>query len=280
MFSAALPKIAIMKSAHGPADHFLLLTACEATEAITTPARRILFSRPSGTLKLACRSNALRRSQPDRRRLRSATRRTIPVVEMYGILIYDGVEPIDLGATFGVLSIAKRIAPDLSFAGVARSAGAVTCANGMKVVADHGFADAPVFEDLIVTGGPGWTDAAADDATLSYLRATKSRVSSICTGAMIIAAAGLLDGKRATTKHAVFAGETPPVDLLGRGIATEHAAIVDDGGIVTGGGITLGIDTMFYCLARSHGEEVAKETARVMEYGRALAANKDALGYA
>lgn len=199
---------------------------------------------------------------------------------MYGILIYDGVEPIDLGATFGVLSIAKRIAPDLHFAGVARSAGIVTCANGMKVAADHGFEDAPDFDELVVTGGPGWPEAAADDATLSYLRTTSARVSSICTGAMIIAAAGLLDGKRATTKHAVFSGETPPVDLLDQSITIEHAAIVDDGGIVTGGGITLGIDTMFYCLARSHGQEVAKETARVMEYDRALTANRDALGYA
>lgn len=199
---------------------------------------------------------------------------------MYGILIYDGVEPIDLGATFGVLSIAKRIAPESRFAGVARSAGIVTCANGMKVVADHGFEDAPDFDELVVTGGPGWPEAAADDATLAYLRTTSARISSICTGAMIIAAAGLLDGKRATTKHAVFSGETPPVDLLDSSITTEHAAIVDDGGIVTGGGITLGIDTMFYCLARSHGQEVARETARVMEYDRALAANRDALGYA
>ena len=197
---------------------------------------------------------------------------------MYGILIYEGVEPIDLGATFGVLSIAKRIAPDLGFKGVARTKGLIRCANGMQVVADYGFADAPDFEDLIVTGGPGWVEAAKDEATLDYLRASNARISSICTGAMILAAVGLLDGRRATTKHAVFAGETPPVGLLPDTVSTENAAIVDDG-IVTGGGITLGIDTVFYCLKRSHGAEVAAETARVMEYSRALDANKAALGY-
>lgn len=198
---------------------------------------------------------------------------------MYGILIYDGVEPIDLGATYGVLSIAKRIAPDLAFKGVAKAQGLITCANGMQVVADHGFDEAPEFDEIIVTGGPGWVDAARDEDTLAYLRGTGARLTSICTGAMILAAAGVLDGKRATTKQAVFDGETPPVDLLPDGVAIEHAAIVDDGGVVTGGGITLGIDTVFYCLRRSHGAEVAAQTARVMEYGRALAANKAALGY-
>ncbi len=70
---------------------------------------------------------------------------------MYGILIYDGVEPIDIGATFGVLSMARRIAPGLAFAGVARAAGEVICASGMKMHADFGFGDAPAFDDLIVT---------------------------------------------------------------------------------------------------------------------------------
>lgn len=198
---------------------------------------------------------------------------------MYGILIYDGVEPIDLGATFGVFSMASRIAPDLAFASVAQRSGLITCASGMQVVADHGFDDAPVFDEIIVTGGPGWVDAAKDPATLAYLRGTTARISAICTGAMIVAAAGLLAGKRATTKHEVFPGETAPVDLLGRDVRTDRSAIVDDQGIVTGGGVTLGIDTVFYCLARSHGEAVARETARVMEYTRALDANRAALGY-
>lgn len=197
---------------------------------------------------------------------------------MYGILIYDDVEPIDIGASFGVLSIARRIAPDLAFRGVARKPGVITCANGLQVVADHGFQDAPDFSELIVTGGPGWVQAAQDDETLDYLRRSTARLTAICTGAMILAAAGLLNGRQATTKHRVFAGETPPVDLLPAGVRTRQAVVVEDGGITTGGGITLGIDTIFYALARSHGQDVADETARVMEYDRALAANSAALG--
>lgn len=198
---------------------------------------------------------------------------------MYGILIYPGVEPIDIGAAYGVLSMARRIAPGLRYAGLARRAGEVICANGLVVHADYGFGDAPEFEDLIVTGGPGWAHAAEDTETLDYLRGSTARLSSICTGALILATAGLLDGKQATTKHEVFEGETRPVDLFPEAITRRHATLVDDGGVLTGGGVTLGIDTMFYCLARSHGARVAEETARVMEYGRALAANRAALGH-
>lgn len=197
---------------------------------------------------------------------------------MYGILIYDGVEPIDLGATFGVFSMARRIAPDLRFAGVARRAGEVLCAGGLRVTADHGFDDAPAFEDVIVTGGPGWIEAATDEATLDYLRHSPGRKSAICTGAMILAAAGLLDGRRAATKTQVFEGETPPADLLPPSVERRGEAVVEDGGIVTGGGVTLGLDVVFHLLARSHGASVARETARVMEYSRALEANRAALG--
>lgn len=199
---------------------------------------------------------------------------------MYGIFLYDGVEPIDVGATFGVLSMASRIAPDLRFAGVARKSGDILCAGGLNVTARYSFADAPEFSDLIVTGGPGWQAASKDPETLNYIASSSARVSAICTGAMILAAAGTLASKRATTKHEVFDGEVSPLKILAENIETRSAVVVDDGGIVTSGGVTLGIDAMFYCLARSHGEHVANETARVMEYSRALATNKSALGYA
>jgi len=198
---------------------------------------------------------------------------------MYGIFVYDGVEPIDLGATVGVLSMARRIAPTLDYVTIAKNPGEVVCASGFRITADCGFDTAPPVQDLIVTGGPGWTEVARDTASLNFLRASKARVSSICTGAMILDAAKLTKGHRVTTKSAVFAGETAPSDLLSPDTSYCRAVLVEDGGIVTGGGVSMGMDTMFYCLARSHGKELAEETARVMEYGRALEANRNALGY-
>src|ERR1700730_6693377 len=74
----------------------------------------------------------------------------------FGIFIYDGVEPIDL-ATFGVLSMARRIAPEITICTIAPRAGSVALANGLKVTADFGIDDAPSCDLVIVTGGGSWT---------------------------------------------------------------------------------------------------------------------------
>jgi transcriptional regulator GlxA family with amidase domain len=106
----------------------------------------------------------------------------------FGIFIYDGVEPIDL-ATFGVLSMARRIAPEISICTIAPRAGTVELANGLKVSADFGIADAPACDIVVVTGGPGWTAQAKAPATLDYIRRVHAsrRIASVCTGGMILA---------------------------------------------------------------------------------------------
>jgi transcriptional regulator GlxA family with amidase domain len=200
----------------------------------------------------------------------------------FGILIYDGVEPVDL-ATFGVLSMARRVAPEISIFTVAPQKGVVAFSNGLNVLADFGYADCPPCDALIVTGGPGWMAQCSTPATLDFLRRYKpARVTAgVCTGGMIMAAAGLLDGHMATTKQEVIGAEVPPVRLLRerhpKVKVTELASLVDCGPIVTGGGVTLGIDATLHLLERLLGERVANETARIMEYSRAWRANKEAL---
>lgn len=200
----------------------------------------------------------------------------------FAVLLYDGVEPVDL-ATYGVLSMARRIAPGISMFTVAPRAGVVRLANGLRVLADHGFADCPASDALIVTGGPGWSEQCANPQTLAFLRDySRGRlVAGVCTGAMILAAAGLLDGKSATTKREVAGVEVPPVKLMRerhpRIDVKEGASLVDCGAVITGGGVTLGIDATLHLLARLLGEPVAAETARIMEYERAWRANREAL---
>jgi transcriptional regulator GlxA family with amidase domain len=199
---------------------------------------------------------------------------------LFGIFIYDGVEPIDL-ATFGVLSMARRIAPHIRICTIAPTAGIVRLSNGLDVVAQFGIEDAPVCDIVIVTGGPGWEDQSRSPATLAYIRHVhaSSKVASVCTGAMILAASGVLNGSTATTKRAVVPPELSPLERMRHmylQIDVREAPIVDTGAVVTGGGVSLCIDTTLHILGKMLGEQVASETARILEYQRAREANRNA----
>jgi len=199
---------------------------------------------------------------------------------LFGIFIYDRVEPIDL-ATYGVLSMARRIAPEIEICTIAPRAGSVALANGLTVLADFGIDNAPTCDLVIVTGGPGWAVQAEAPATLDYVRRVHSsgRIVSVCTGAMILAASGILEGGPATTKREVVPPEEPPLQLMRLkypNIDVREAVLVDrGGGTVTGGGVSLCIDTTLYLLGQMLGEQVADETARIMEYQRARRANRE-----
>jgi transcriptional regulator GlxA family with amidase domain len=200
----------------------------------------------------------------------------------FAILAYDGIEPIDIGATYGVLSMAKRIAPNLEFFVVSKAGGELAMANGLRLVADHAFAGCPAADVLIVLGGPGWQAASCDAQTLAFIEGFHRRgtVAAVCTGGMIVAAAGLLDGRRATTKREIVDGEARPLDLLAQrypGVRATEARVVDTGTVLTGGGVSLGIDMTLHLIARYLGSHVADETARILEYRNAWKANAAAL---
>lgn len=199
----------------------------------------------------------------------------------FAVFIYEGVEPIDL-ATFGVLSMARRVAPQIEILTVAPAAGPVLLSNGLTVLAQHGVADCPPADVLIVTGGPGWVAQTENPATLEFLRryGADRIVASVCTGGMILAAAGLLDGYRATTKREVIGAEIQPLKLMKERhptICVQEARLVDEGNRITGGGVTLCIDTTLHLIERFLGKQVAAETARIMEYTTAREANRRAL---
>jgi transcriptional regulator GlxA family with amidase domain len=195
----------------------------------------------------------------------------------FGIFIYDGVEPIDL-ATFGVLSMARRIRPDIEICTLAPAAGAVKLSNGLVVMADHALGAAPRQDVIVITGGPGWESESQRPQTLLALRqrAADTLLVSVCTGGMILGASGVLDGKRATTKREVVPPEPPPIQRMRELhplIDVREASLVDEDRVITGGGVSLCIDAMLHLLKRFYGADVADETARILEYQRAWSAN-------
>jgi transcriptional regulator GlxA family with amidase domain len=155
----------------------------------------------------------------------------------------------------------------------------VRLSNGLRVVADYGIDYAPDCDVLIITGGPGWEAQATASETLDFIRSRGpgTRLASVCTGAMILAASGVLDGRKATTKREVVPPERPPIDVMRQqypAIDVSAATVVDNGSVVTGGGVSLCIDATLHIIERELGTRVAQETARIIEYTRAWEANR------
>ncbi len=187
------------------------------------------------------------------------------------IHVYDDVEPIDVGATFGVLSMAKRVDPGIEMALVARHAGTVRLANGLEIVVPYGLADCPAGDVLMILGGAAWPALSQDQPTLEFIRSFNSAgiVASVCTGALIVAATGLLEGRTATTRRYAPRGVDTPLELMARihpGVHATEARYVDSGPVITGGGVVLAVDTTLHLIGRFRGHKVAAETARIIEY--------------
>lgn len=201
---------------------------------------------------------------------------------LIAVVIYHGVEPIDVGGTIGVVSMASRVLPNIRAVTVAGQAGPVRCAGGLVVEAAHGFSDMPEVDALLVTGGPGWRAEVENPAMLDFLsRQDPGAMMSVCTGALILGAAGLLTGREATTRRAAVGAEAEsPLALLARmGAITRAAQIVDTGhGPASAGGVSLAIDGTLHLIGRLYGAEAQAAVAKVIEYDRAFAANAAALG--
>jgi transcriptional regulator GlxA family with amidase domain len=176
------------------------------------------------------------------------------------VLLYDGFTALDAIGPYEVLS---RL-PSASVTFVAAEAGPVRSDNGMlTLVAGHSIEDITSPEIVLVPGGPGEVAARAGGSMLEWLgtaHQTSTWTTSVCTGSLILAAAGLLDGKRATS-HWLALGE---LRRLGAEPISER--VVFDGKIVTAAGVSAGIDMALALAARIAGEKVAQAIQLGIEY--------------
>jgi transcriptional regulator GlxA family with amidase domain len=194
-----------------------------------------------------------------------------------GILIFDGVAALDVAGPLEVLSRARlepgaesRSREDAALFEVftvARSREPVTATGGLGLLPSHCFADAPPIDILVVPGGFGTRPLLQDAETIEWIRSTAAaarRTASICTGALLLARAGLLDGRRATTHWGAFG----LLATLGHGIEVDREARFVDDGVLTSAGLATGMDLALHLVETLFGRAVADETARYIEYRR------------
>jgi transcriptional regulator GlxA family with amidase domain len=176
------------------------------------------------------------------------------------IVTYDRLTALDAIGPYEVLS---RL-PGATVTFVGTEPGPVRTDNGMlTIVAERALAELPAPDIVLVPGGPGEVAARAGAETLDWLRQaheTSEWTTSVCTGALVLAAAGLLDGRRATTHWLAF-------DELSRlGAVPVHERVVFDGKLVTAAGVSAGIDMALALAARIAGETVAQAIQLGIEY--------------
>lgn len=194
-----------------------------------------------------------------------------------GILIFDGVEVLDFAGPFEVFSRTRVLpgvesrrseesAPFKVFT-VAKSRTPISTTGGLQVIPNFAFADAPNIDLLVVPGGFGTRPLLQDAETLEWIRraaAAARTVTSVCTGSLLLAKAGLLNGRHATTHW----GALDLLESLDASAKVERDLRVVDDGIISSAGVASGIDMAFYVVERLFGREIADETARYIEYRR------------
>lgn len=184
------------------------------------------------------------------------------------ILLFPDVEVLDFAGPFEVFSATSEAVKPGAFAvhTVAHDADGIRARNGLFILPGDTFESVPPPEVVVVPGGAGTREAMEDPETMQWLAevgAAAEVVLSVCTGVRLLAKLGWLEGLRATTHHSVL-------DELRRTYPntawTADARFVDNGHIVTAGGVAAGIDASLHVVARLLGVEFARSAARYIEY--------------
>ncbi|PDY37878.1 AraC family transcriptional regulator [Bacillus wiedmannii] len=185
-----------------------------------------------------------------------------------GIFLFNEVEVLDFAGPFEVFSVTE-VDEEKPFTvyTVSQNGEMITARNGLKVKPDYSIEDLPPIDILIIPGGKDVREnEVQNDIIINWVRQQMKELklmASVCTGALLLAKAGLLEGLKATTHWAsiqTFKGDFPNVEVM------ENVKFVDEGHIITSAGISAGINMSFHIVKNLLGVEIAEETAKSMEY--------------
>ena len=187
-----------------------------------------------------------------------------------GVLLYPAFElldvygPLEMFASLGAERVDIKLIAE--HAGPVAAAVGIEGQTGPKSLAEFGLDDAPPFDVLLVPGGIGTIPALANERLLAFIRArarTTKIIASVCSGSALLAKAGVLDGKRATSNKQFFSLATAQSDKVKW---VEAARWVDEGNVVTSSGVSAGMDMALAVIARLFGNEVAETISVGTEY--------------
>lgn len=182
-----------------------------------------------------------------------------------GVLLFPDVEELDFAGPFEVLSYVNKLIPaSVEIKIIAESLDPVSCFNGLRVLPDRTVNECPQLDILVIPGGQGRKTAAKNTVLLDFIKRQHegSRYTcSVCTGAFLLAEAGLLAGRKATTYHTAFAELADFPD-----VAVVNTKVVQDGKIITGGGVSSGLELGFHVVQLLFGRLIAQDVARRIEY--------------
>ena len=186
-----------------------------------------------------------------------------------GIVLFDGAEELDWAGPWEVLSYWSRHKPEDNievFTVAQDNSRPIQCAKGLRVLADHSWESAPEIDVLVYPGGMGTRSQVGDEELRNWVRTIHDRAlltTSVCTGALVLADAGLLKGRAATTHWDDFDELLAIDDSID---ARRQDRFVDEGDIITAAGVSAGIDMALHLIVRLHSEDRAREIKRRIQY--------------
>ncbi len=185
-----------------------------------------------------------------------------------GVVLFEGAEELDWAGPWEVLAAWAEQWPGdgVEVFTIAQAREEIRCAKGLRVLPHRTWDEAGKLDVVVFPGGRGTRPQLADDTVLDWVRGTAQSgtlMTSVCTGSLVYAAAGLLDGRAATTHW----GSLEQLGKLGKKIEVKpDDRFVDTGEVITAAGVSAGIDMALHLVARLHSTERAREVRRYIQY--------------